>query len=303
MLVYRKITEPEIGQRQKAKQPVEINIKKNIIIKKCTLQKTCYMKKTIFLLFISAIACTGTTKKETPVMPGTYIMLSQSVKGGATDTTYKTLKQMKIYTEDYFMYANVNPADSVSAFGIGTYSADTGVVTEHSIFSAADSTRSTSAASFNLQVEKTGKGYRQVIPDIESHGQKYMLTEEYQAEDTAAKSSLDGAWKQIKYYYIKGKDTSAKGPIQYKTYYQGHFIWGNSYTDSAKKTYTGIGFGTFIMDGTDKVKETIMASTYSQINGMVFNIDLAMNGSDEFSQTITNSDSSKTIEVYQRLKK
>ena len=259
------------------------------------------MKKTIFLLFISAIACTN--KKETPAMPGAYIMLSQSIKGGTTDTTYTTLRQMKIYTEDYFMYANVNPADSVSAFGIGTYSADTGVVTEHGIFRAADSTSNDSAATFTLQVEKTDKGYRQVIPDIESQGQKFMLTEEYQADDTAATSPLDGAWKQIKYYNIKGKDTSANGAIQYKTYYQGRFIWGNSYTDSAKKTFTGIGFGTFSMDGTDKVKETVMASTYSQINGMVFNIDIAMNGSDEFSQTITNSDSSKTIEVYQRLKK
>ena len=261
------------------------------------------MKKTIPLLFISAIACTSTTKKETPAMPGAYIMLSQSIKGGTTDTTYTTLKQMKIYTADYFMYANVNPADSVSAFGIGTYSADTGVVTEYSIFSAADSTKSTSAATYTLQVEKTGKGYKQVIPDLESQGQKFVLTEEYQAEDTAATSPLDGTWKQIKYYYIKGKDTSTNGPIQYKTYYQGHFIWGNSFTDSAKKTYTGIGFGTFAMDGTDKVKETVMASTYSEINGQVFNIDIAMTGSDGFSQTITNTDSSKTIEVYQRLKK
>ncbi len=261
------------------------------------------MKKTIFLLSISAIACTGTTKKETPAMPGAYIMLSQSVKGGTTDTTYTTLKQMKIYTDDYFMYANVNPADSVSAFGIGTYSADTGVVTEYGIFNAADSTSSATAATYTLQVEKTNKGYKQIIPDMESQGQKFTLTEEYQAEDTAATSPLDGAWKQTKYYYIKGKDTSTDGPIQYKTYYQGHFVWGNSYTDSAKKKYTSIGFGTFTMDGATKAKETVMASNYSPIIGMVFNIDIAMTGSDEFSQTITNTDSSKTIEVYQRLKK
>ncbi|HEX5025457.1 MAG TPA: hypothetical protein VFV68_09295, partial [Agriterribacter sp.] len=89
----------------------------------------------------------------------------------------------------------------------------------------------------------------------------------------------------------------------YKTYYKGHFVWGNSYIDSAKKTHTGIGFGNFTMDGTNKVKETVTASTFSEINGMVFNISIAMNGSDEFSQTITNTDSSKTIEVYQRLKK
>lgn len=236
-------------------------------------------------------------------MPGAYLMLSQTIKGDNLDTTYATLKQLKIYTEDYFMYVNVNPADSVSAFGIGTYTADTGVVTEHSIFNAADSTSSSTLATFTLEVEKTDKGYKQVIPDLESQGKKYRLTEEYQAEDTAAKSPLDGAWKQTKYYYIKGKDTSTQGPIQYKTYYAGHFTWGNSFTDSAKKSYTGIGYGSFTMDGSNKVKETVMASTYSEINGQTFNIDIEMNGQDEFNQTITNADSSKTIEFYQRLKK
>jgi hypothetical protein len=260
------------------------------------------MKKVTFLFLFAAIACNN-AKKETPAMPGVYLMLSQSVKGEKIDTTYTTLNQLKIYTDDHFMYANVNPADSVSAFGIGTYSADTGAVIEHRIFSAADSTSSASPSTFKLEVEKTGKGYRQVIPAFELQGQKYRLTEEYQSQDTASTSPLDGAWKQIKYYYIKGKDTSAENNVQYKTYYEGHFIWGQSYTDSAKKTHTGIGFGTFTMDGTNKAKETVASSNYSQIIGMIFNLDISMNGSDGFSQTITNSDGSKTIEVYQRLKK
>jgi hypothetical protein len=256
------------------------------------------------ILLLAFISCNNSTSKETPAMPGAYSMLSQAIKGGNVDTSFTTLQQLKIYTEDYFMYANVNPADSVSAFGIGTYSTDSpGVVTEHAIFSGADSTSNTSSASFTLQISKTDSGYKQVINDIESQGHKYMLTEAYQKVSMDAKSPLDGAWKETKSYYIKGKDTSLDQHVQYKTYYAGHFIWGISYTDSAKKTHTGIGYGTFTMDGTDKVKETVTASTYSQIKGMNFNIDIATNGSDAFSQTLVNADSSKTIEYYERLKK
>jgi hypothetical protein len=256
------------------------------------------------ILLLALISCNNSAKKETPAMPGAYLMLSQGVKGANLDTTYTTLQQLKIYTEDYFMYANVNPADSVSAFGIGTYSTDSpGVVTEHAIFSAADSTSNASSASFTLDISKTDSGYEQIIPDIESRGQKYRLTEAYQRVSTDAKSPLDGAWKETKAYNIKGKDTSVNQHVQYKTYYAGHFIWGISYTDSAKKTHTGIGYGTFTMDGTDKAKETVISSTFSQIKGMTFNVDIATNGADAFSQTVVYPDSSKGIEYYERLKK
>lgn len=255
------------------------------------------------VLLLSLVACNNTTPKESLAMPGAYSMLSQAIKGSNVDTTYTALQQLKIYTADYFMYANVNPADSVSAFGIGTYSSDTGVVTEHAIFAGADSTSSASPATFTLEVSKKDSGYQQVIPDIESQGQKFRLTEDYKTISSTATSPLDGVWKQTKYYYIKGKDTTLEEVVQYKTYYAGHFIWGNSYVDSAKKTHTGIGYGTFTMDGTSKVKETIMASTYSQIKGMTFDIDISTNGADAFSQTITNADSTKTVEYYERLKK
>ena len=260
-------------------------------------------KITSIILLLPVLACNNSAKKESPAMPGAYVMLSQAIKGGNVDTTYKTLQQLKIYTSDYFMYANVNPADSVSAFGIGTYSSDTGVVTENAIFSAADSTKNASAASFTLEISKLDSGYQQIIPEIESQGQKFRLTEDYKKVSSDATSPLDGSWKQTKFYYIKGKDTSSDERVEYKTYYAGHFIWGESYTDSAKKIHTGIGYGTFTMDGTNKVKETIMSSTYSQINGMTFNIDITSSGTDSFNQTIVNPDSSKTIEYYERLKK
>jgi hypothetical protein len=249
------------------------------------------------------ISCNNAGKKETMSMPGAYNMLSQSVNDGKKDSTYTNLKQLKIYTEDYMMYANVNPADSVSSFGIGLYSADTGTVKENVIYNASDTSANAMAATYTLLVEKTAKGYKQVIPEIISQGQKFSLTEEYETASTPTKTSLDGAWKEIKAYAITGQDTVVQKAIQYKTYYAGHFIFGHTYTDSASRLHTGIGFGTFEMNGANKVKENVIATTYYQIRGKSFDIDIELNGADEFKQTITESSGTKHVEIYQRLKK
>lgn len=255
------------------------------------------------IVLLTMISCNNAEKKETISMPGAYTMLSQSVNDGKRDTTYTNLRQLKIYTDDYMMYANVNPADSVSGFGIGTYSIDTGTVVENVIYNASDTSASANPGNFTLLVEKTSKGYKQVIPEMTSGTQKIKLTEEYESAGTSTKSPLDGSWKEIKSYTITGKDTALQKVTQYKTYYAGHFIFGHTYTDSANKLHTGIGFGTFEMNGANKVKENVTASTYSQISGKSFDIDIEMNGTDEFKQTITETNGNKNVEVYQRLKK
>jgi hypothetical protein len=51
------------------------------------------------------------------------------------------------------------------------------------------------------------------------------------------------------------------------------------------------------------VKESVTASNYSQIRGKKFDIDIEMNGTDEFKQTITGDNGQKDVEVYQRVKK
>ena len=261
------------------------------------------MKLIFAIVLLGIVSCNNEVKKETQHMPGAYTMLSQSVNDGKTDTTYTNLKQLKIYTDDHMMYANINPADSVSGFGIGTYTADTGAVVEKVFYSASDTAANTTPGSFKLLIEKTPKGYKQVIPEIESRGQKFKLTEDYETAGTAATSALDGAWKETKAYTVKGKDTTKNEAIQYKTYYAGHFIFGHTYKDSAAKLHTGMGYGTFEMSGTNKVKEHVAVSTYYQIRGTDVDIDIEMNGADEFKQTITQTNGDKNVEHYQRLKK
>ena len=263
------------------------------------------MKFILAIFLLTAFSCNNSQKagSETMQMPGAYRMLSQTVNDGKKDTTVTTVKQLKIYTGDYMMYANVNPADSVSGFGISTYSADTGTVIEQVIYNAFDSTANASPGKFTLLIEKMPKGYKQVIKDMESGVQKFTLTEEYNMEGTTVKSPMDGAWKAVKFYTITGKDTIENKIVQYKTYYDGHFIFGHTFTDSTNKLHTGMGYGTFEMTGANKLKENVTASNYYQIRGKSFDIDIVMNGTDEFKQTLIEPNGDTGVEIYQRLKK
>ena len=105
-------------------------------------------------------------------MSGAYKMLSQSVKTDKTDTTYSSLHQLKIYTDDYMMYANFNSPDSVSGFGIGTYTMDKDTLVENVIYNASDTVKNESPGSFKLAIEKTAKGYKQIITWMKKFGNK-----------------------------------------------------------------------------------------------------------------------------------
>lgn len=262
------------------------------------------MKNLIFsFIVVSAIGCNTSTVKETPNMPGAYLMMSQTINDGKKDTKYTSLKQLKIYTDSFFMYTQVNPADSLSAFGVGSYYSDSGMVIENGIFSARDTTFNATPATFKLDISKTPDGYDQVIPDIVIDSQKSKLTEVYQTVGTTAKTSVDGVWKEIKSYSFKGKDTTWNARTQYKSFYAGYFMFGSTNKDSASKNYTIIGFGTFKMTDNTKMEETDLNATRSIVAGLTFTIDIEMTGNDHYKQTINNADGSKSVEFYERLKK
>jgi hypothetical protein len=176
-------------------------------------------------------------------------------------------------------------------------------VTENVIYNASDSVGNDQPATFQLAIKKTEKGYSQFIGGMQNNaGQKFDLTEMYAPVGTGTDSELDGAWKQLKNYSIKGKDTTAYHGIQYETYFSGYCIWGNTWKDSLNKTHTGVGFGKFVMTG-NKVKESMIGSTYSMVRGHDFDIDVELMGKDGFKQRMKNSDSTVSVEVYERLKK
>jgi hypothetical protein len=271
------------------------------------------MKIIYYILLLAIIGCndaektdikvTDTETKEPAGMHGAYTMTSHTINDGKKDTILTGLKQLKIFTDNYMMYARVNPPDSVSSFGIGIYSSDTGTLKEDVIYNASFSTVKEAAETFKLEIEKKPSGYKQVIHITEPNGQHSIHTEEYASVGTSVKTPLDGAWKLVKSITIKGKDTVTNKITQYKTYYAGHFIFGHTYRDAAKKSHTGIGYGTYEMNATNKIKETTLASTYAANRGKSFDIDIAMNGDDEYKQIIKEANGDINIELYQRLKR
>lgn len=260
--------------------------------------------KNLLLCFIVLTAISCNSSKGKPNMPGAYLMQSQTVNDGKQDTKYTSLQQLKIYTDNLMMYTQVNPADSVSAFGVAAYaSTDSGTVVEDVIYSARDTSIGSLPASYNLEIQKNPDGYTQVIPQIPMQGQNMKLTEEYKSVGTPTKAPLDGVWRETKSFIVKGADTTLNHRTQYKAFYAGYFMFGSTVIDSASKTKTGIGFGTFEMAGDNKIKETDLNSTYSIIAGNSFNVDVEMNGTDNYKQTITDSTGSKSVEFYERVKK
>lgn len=259
------------------------------------------MRLSVFIFALFLFACKS--KDTGPVsIVGAYNMRTQNVKGEKFDTTYSVIEQMKIYTPDMMMYANWNPTDSNSHFGVGSYTVEKDTLTEHVLYSAGDSVINSTAADYKLIIEKTDNGYKQIIPDMMNGTQKYTLTETYETATPSATSILDGVWEMTKAYTLTGKDTVPDNRKQFKAYFGSRFIFAHTYLDSAKKAHTGVGFGTFAMTGNDKVKETVLTSTYD-IRGRSFNLDVSMEGTDAYSQTITDTSGAKTVEYYKRMKK
>lgn len=261
------------------------------------------MKQFIFIFIVLAAVSCNTSKKEAPQMQGAYFMTSQIIDNGKSQQKLTDLKQLKIYTDSFMMYTQVNPSDSVSAFGVGYYTSGDGAVTENDIYAARDSIIDTNPGTYTLKINKTPDGYEQIIPEILIDSVKSRLTEEYQSTGKDLKTPLDGVWKETEYYIIKGNDTTRQKRTQYKAFYAGYFMYGHNYVDSSGKNFTGIGFGTFTMDGDNKINETDLNSTYSIAVGQTFPIDIELNGSEKYKQTIVNADGTKSVEFYERLKK
>ncbi|MEP7252285.1 MAG: hypothetical protein ABI683_07885 [Ginsengibacter sp.] len=259
------------------------------------------MKKIIvFFLITTLFGCSNTSKS--PDMPGTYLMVSQTVNDGTKDTKLTDLKQLKIYTDNFFMYTQVNPQDSVSTFGVGSYTTDKGKVIENVIYSSQDTTVG-EPNTYNLEISKTPDGYEQFIPEIVIAGQKNKLTEEYHTVGTTDKTPLDGLWKETKSFNIIKGDTVPNNRTQYKSFYAGYFMFGQTVRDTTEKSHTGIGFGTFKMDSDKQITETDLNSTYAIIAGNTFTVAIEMDGDDKYKQTINNANGSTGVEFYERMKK
>jgi hypothetical protein len=249
-------------------------------------------------LILLVIGCGTKPKIE---MIGSYQMTKQVLNDGTKDSAIDR-KQLKIYTDQYMMYASPNVTDSFANFGIGKYKVEDGKVYEYRFYTAAEGER---MDTFVLNIEKTYNGYKQVIENIPIDGKNYKLTEEYESVGTEQKSPLDGAWKQVRNIYLTAKGDSSvnNNPLEYKTFQSGYFIWAITVTDSTNKKTSVFGYGPFDMMGETKIRESVANSTFvTGVVGKKYEVDILFNGNDSYKQTITFANGDKSTEVYQRQK-
>ncbi len=258
--------------------------------------------QTLTMAFAILIAGCTTQVDLSKEIPGAYSLTEQDIQQGEKTNSYKDLKQLKIYTTSHFMYTQINPSDSTSSFGVGSYDTNGDTLTEHVMYSSSDSTFSDQPVSYNLAIKITPEGYNQVINGIVIEKVSSKLTELYNRVKNKETSPLDGVWKEQKSYLIIGSDTTYNKRTQYKSFYNGYFMFGNTASDSLRKTTTNMGYGTFEMISDKQFKETDLNSSYPFVAGNTFTIDLIKPDEDHFQQTITNSDGSKSVEFYERVK-
>ena len=179
------------------------------------------MKKVlIFAILISCIFL-GCKKVKKVSYAGVFKLEKQTISGGQRDTTW-IKEQMKIYTDQNYIYAGIT-ADSSVRIAIGSYelgSRDT--IVEHNIFNsrALDSTQI-----FVVSITKKNNGFTSVIPEWARTGSvRYKLTEEYSSIPLTGPSALDGVWELDKMYHVKGKDAVVQHETKFKVFLRGHFM-------------------------------------------------------------------------------
>jgi hypothetical protein len=261
--------------------------------------KLWFMKNILALCSILFLIGCGTKPKIE--MVGAYQMTSQVINDGTKDSVIDR-KQLKIYTDEFMMYASPNVTDSFANFGIGKYKVEDGKVYEYRFYTAEDGDK---LDTFVLNIEKTYNGYKQVIENIPIAGKNYKLTEVYESYANSQKSPLDGAWRQVRNVYLTSKGDSSinNSPLEYKTFQSGYFIWAITVKDSLNKRTSVFGYGPFEMLGNDKIRESVANSTFrTGFVGRKYDVDIELVGNDSYKQTITFANGDKSTEIYQRLK-
>lgn len=61
------------------------------------------MKLLLATAVLAVLGCNGAETTADTSMSGAYKMLSQSIKGGKTDTTVTSLQQLKIFNGDFMV--------------------------------------------------------------------------------------------------------------------------------------------------------------------------------------------------------
>jgi hypothetical protein len=246
------------------------------------------MKYSIFLLAICfGTACQNNSNEKGAnsedstefQLQGAYSLIKQTGNDGTKDTLLKK-EQLKIYSDQYMMYASPRATDSFGEYGIALYKRRGNEVTEYIFYTSSGGEVKDTAL---LHISKLPNGYRQVI-EYRDTNSTFTLTEDYDRVGKEPRTALDGAWRQVRNIQINGKgDTTANNPSnQFKVYESGYFIWANPTRDPSSNNFTSIyGYGTYKWLNNKETEEVNISSTFSSLLvGKPVKIDIEFEGDD-----------------------
>ena len=253
----------------------------------------------IILLLVNMILSCNEDTNNIPIS-GVFRIESKSLKNQLIDTFYADQNQVKIYTDDFYAYTNLQD-DSTASFGIGFYESKGNELMEHNMYS-------TSALDtphvYRLKIEKVAAGYTQTIDQMKINGMPTQLVEQYVSIPATGESPMDGIWKLTRYCKVVGSDSLFEHRVQYKIFHKGYFMFVQDMhsTDNRGNTKSGFGFGHFDFNN-DQITETNLFSTYASNIDKQIMLKVVFDGDDDFYQMISSDvDNTKTIEFYTRIK-
>ena len=257
------------------------------------------MKELACILLLGVIGCNTSTSIIN--MNGAYKMEKQNFSGKGVDTTSAENMQLKIYIDSVMMYVLMNPSQDVSAFAVGKFSLNAGKLIENITYNATENLQSTNVFSDTVNITKTDSGYLQTTTKMSDKGE-IKITETYQSTSTNTPSVVDGIWKQVSSYALRGSDTIRHNDIEYKAFYAGNFSYGDYYTEPNQQKRTGISYGTFSIDSSNNLTETITVSTWPELIDKTFVLKITINDKDHFTQTTINATGDQEISTYEKVK-
>lgn len=247
--------------------------------------------------------CKTDSKQEIITIAGAYKLTNEGGDGIESGSNSLDVNKIKIFTPDYYMQAQKNKLDSITSFEIGTYKVDRGNLIQNVIFSSYGSTKyEPTIDSFDLKI--IGVDNIRLAKSKNSKSKEHQQdVETYKRAGNKSQTIIDGVWHQTSTYAVLGKDTTWDKGTNYKIMYDGYVIWGDFHIDpAAQKHTTFMGFGTFVMNGKNKLEETYIKSNYGPNEGKTFYIDVDFKNDNEFAQSILDEKTgTRYIEVYQRL--
>lgn len=255
------------------------------------------MKTNLSIVLLLLVLSGCASRKDRQTMSGIYRIESTRRQNSKTDTLIAEQNQFKLYTNDFYAYANLTNDTSVS-FGIGHYSLNGDHLVEHNLFSTG---MLDTAQAYDLQIERTEQGYRQLIENIQINGLPTRLMEEYISIPAVGASPLDGTWKLASFCKVTAKDSVCEPRKQYKIFHKGYFMFLQGID---RGTYYSKSFGFGHFDFTkNSLSETNLFTSFTRMADQQVNIQVDFKNPDEFVQTISSDlDSATVIERYIRLK-